>query len=56
MATLQIYTDVELKRAVEKVAREEDRSVSYIIRQWIEQGLKLREQAEKQSINQAQSK
>ena len=52
MATLQIYTDLKLKQAVEQVAREEDRSVSYIIRQWIEQGLKLREQAEQKSTNQ----
>lgn len=42
MATLQIYTDEGLKKAVEQVAREEDRSVSYVIRQWIQDGLQNR--------------
>lgn len=39
MAQIQVYADEELKNAIEQLAREKDRSISYIIRQWIEQGL-----------------
>ncbi len=44
MAQIQIYADLKLKEAIEQVAREEERSVSYVVRQWIKQGLALRTQ------------
>lgn len=45
MAVIQIYVDDKLKSDVEQVATKEDRSISYIVRKWIEQGLIRRNQA-----------
>lgn len=39
MASMVIYVDEELKEQVERVAKIEDRSVSYLVRKWIEDGL-----------------
>lgn len=39
MAQLIVYLDATLKGEIEQVALASDRSVSYVVRQWIEQGM-----------------
>lgn len=42
MAQIPVYVNDELKRVVEQIAREEERSVSFIIRRWIKLGIQQR--------------
>ncbi|MCQ3980230.1 MAG: hypothetical protein DPW09_42995 [Anaerolineae bacterium] len=39
MAQIPVYLDETLKQTVEQVAAQQERSVSFIIRKWIKEGL-----------------
>lgn len=54
MAILQIYVDEVIKAKVEKRAAKEERSISYLCRKWIEEGLE-RQKETKVSTDQPQA-
>lgn len=50
MAQIPVYLDETLKQTVEKVAIQQERSVSFVIRKWIKEGLeRLQNQSEPQT-------
>lgn len=50
MAQIPVYLDETLKQTVEQVAAQQERSVSFVVRKWIKEGLeRLQHQSEPQS-------
>ncbi|MCL4298964.1 MAG: hypothetical protein KJ077_24720 [Anaerolineae bacterium] len=50
MAQIPVYLDETLKQIVEQVAAQQERSVSFLVRKWIKEGLeRLQHQSEPQS-------
>lgn len=46
MAQIPVYLDDELKETIEQVAARQERSVSFLIRKWIKEGLERLNQAQ----------
>lgn len=50
MAQIPVYLDDTLKETIEKIAARQERSVSFLIRKWIKEGLeRLQNQSEVQT-------
>jgi hypothetical protein len=50
MAQIPVYLDETLKQIVEQIAAQQERSVSFIVRKWIREGLeRLQSQPEPQT-------